>query len=149
MEKDIGRFLAADKRDSYSRDEIERAWKSVAIKDRVEKVTRRQLVELLDAWKAYLKDDTANRFHFVPIKYGKYVLLASSDRPPFGEYARTPERVKEIVDGFAHSAPSEMPLMVYRLVDSGPAIEEMKTTQPFIYFPELNRRGNGETLKHK
>jgi hypothetical protein len=150
LEKDIGKFLAADKRDSYTRHEIERACKSVAIKDRVEKVTRKQLVELLDACKAYLKDDTKNRFHFVPIRYQKFVLLASSDCAPFGEYARTPDRVKQVADVFARMAqPGTPPSMVYVLVDTGPALQEMKTTQRFIFYPELNRCGNEEILRHK
>jgi len=164
LEKDIGKFLATNQRDSYPRDEIERAWRytytwslfdktdtlsAVAVEDGVEKVTRKQLVELLDAWRAYLKDDTKNRFHFVPVRYHKFVLLASKDYP-FLANAETPEKVKQVADAFGGTAASQTPpALVYALVDSGPALQEMKTNQPFVFHPELNGVGSEKLLRYK
>lgn len=164
LEKDISTFLAADERDIYPKDEIEHAWmytytwslfesketfNAVEIEDGVEKVTRKQLAELLIAWRAYLKDDTKNRFHFVPVRYHKFVLLSSSDYPLLAN-AETPEKVKQVADTFGGAAASDTPPpLVYVLVDSGPALKEMKTNQPFIFYPEMNGVGGEKLLKYK
>lgn len=125
LEKDIDTFLAADMRDSYLPDEIEGTWKSVDVQDGVGKVTRKQLVELLNAWKAYLKHDAKNRSHFVTVRYGKFVLLASCDAPSFGEYAKAPQVVMHIADLSKRQVPSgSPPLLVYVLVDSGGALQQ-------------------------
>jgi hypothetical protein len=163
LEKDIGKFLAADKRDSYARGEIERAWKytytwslfhskdtlnAVAVEDGVERVTRKQLVELLSAWRDYLKDGTKNRFHFVAVRYHKFVLLASKDYPLMAN-AETPEKVGQVADAFGGAAAETPPALVYALVEPGPALQEIKTTQPFIFHPELNGVGSDRLLRYK
>lgn len=164
LENDISRFLASDRRDSYPRDEIERAWRhtytwslfnetrtfnAVDVEDSVDMVTRKQVVALLDAWKAYQKDDTKNRFHFVPVRHHKFVLLASNDYP-FLANAKTPEKVKQVADAFGVTAASETPpALVYALVDSGPALQEIKTNQPFVFYPELNGVGSEKLLRYK
>lgn len=163
LEKDMEKFLATDKSDSWTREKIENAWRytytwslfeerktfnAVAIEQEVAKITRKQLVELLDAWRAYLKDDTKNRFHFLPVRYHDFVLLASEDYP-FLANAETPDEVKETASHFHRSDASETPpAMVYVLVDSERVLQEMKTKQPFIFYPQMNQGGE-EVLRYK
>lgn len=163
LEKDIEKFLATDKSDIWPREKIHYAWKypytwslfkstrtadAVAVDPSAAKITRKQLVELLDAWRAYLKNDTKNRFHFTPVRYQKFILLASKDYP-FLANAETPEEVKKTADTFHRSdTPETPPAMVYVLVDSKSVLKEMKTKQPFIYYPQMNQDGE-EVLKYK
>lgn len=163
LEKDIEKFLATDKSDSWPREKIDNAWKykytwslfdskstasAVAVKKGVAKITRKQLEELLDAWRAYLKDETKNRFHFQTVRYEKFVLLASKDWP-FLANAKTPDEVKETAGTFGGSGASDTPpAMVYALVDSERTLKEMKTKQRFIFYPEMNQGGD-EVLRYK
>ena len=163
LEKDMEKFLAADKSDFWPRKKIENAWNytytwslfnstitfnAVAVERGVTKITRKQLIELLDAWRAHLQDDTNHRFHFVPVRYHKFILLASKDYP-FLANAETPDEVKKTADTFHISdAPKVPPALVYVLVDSEPALREMKTKQPFIFYPQLNQGGE-EILRYK
>jgi hypothetical protein len=163
LEKDIEKFLATDRSDFWPRERIESAWQytytcslfdstrtfsAVAVEQGVAKITRKQLVGLLDAWRAYLKDDTKNRFHIFPVRHHKFVLLVLKDYP-FCANAETPEKVKEVADLFRPSdAPETPPTMVYALVDSKSVLQEMKTKQPFIFYPQLNRDGE-EVLRYK
>jgi hypothetical protein len=161
LEKDIDAFLAADKRDSYLRDEIERTWKysytwslfkskmtvsAVQVEGHTEKVTRKQLGQLLEAWKTYLKSDDKNRFHLDPVKYHKFVLLAS-DNYPFMANSGTPKEATETADLFG--GPDKEPDMVYVLIDSEAGLKELKTKHPFLFFPEMNRGGAEGMLKYK
>jgi hypothetical protein len=163
LEKDIEEFLATDKSDSWPREKIESAWKctyttslfkstttvkSVAVAKGVEKITRNELIELLDAWRAYLKDDERNHFHLLPVKYDRFVLLASEDYP-FMANAKTPEEVKKTAILFRTDAAPELPPeLVFVLVDSESVLQEMKTKQPFIFFPQFTRGGE-EVLRYK
>ena len=161
LEKDIGAFLSADEKNSYSRREIERAWKytytwslfeskvtfsAVEAAYFPENITKSHFRELLDAWKAYLKDDSKNRFYLVPVKHQNLVLLASDDYP-FMANTQTPEKVREKADLFVERKVS--PVFVYVLTGSDAALKEMKTRQPFIFYPELNQRESDEPLKYK
>jgi len=161
LEKDIGAFLSADEKNSYSRREIERAWKytytwslfeskvtfsAVEAAYFPENITKSHFRELLDAWKAYLKDDSKNRFYLVPVKHQNLVLLASDDYP-FMANTQTPEKVREKADLFVERKVS--PVFVYVLTGSDAALKEMKTRQPFIFYPELNRPESEEPLKYK
>lgn len=167
LEKDIRTFLEADERTSYSPYEIESAWmysytwslfhstktfKAVHVDKGVERVTREQLVRLLDDWRAYLHDDTKNCFHFTPVRYDKYVLLASSDYS-FIANAKTPEEAKKtatISVQVRKTRAESPPALVYVLVDSDSALQEMETNQPFIFHPEMNgKMGSEEVLRYE
>lgn len=39
--------------------------------------------------------------------------------------------------------------LVYALVDSKPASREMKSNQPFLFYPELNGVGRDKLLRYK
>lgn len=164
--RDIRTFLEADERTSYSPDEIESAWmytftwslfhstktfKAVHVDEGVEMVTREQLVRLLDDWQAYLKDDTKNCFHFIPVRYDKYILLSSGDYPLVN--AETPEEAKKTAINFTRAIKAESespPPLVYVLVESDSALEEMKTNQPFVFYPEMNIKvGSDRVLRYE
>jgi hypothetical protein len=159
LKRDVGAFLAANKRDSYSRDEIERAWKysytwslfdtkiafsAVEVENHTEKVTRKQLAQLLTTWEEYLKSGVRNQFQVVAVKYHKFVLLASEDYPLI---MNSPKEATEIADRFG--GPDKEPAMVFVLIDSAVGIKGMKTKHPFSYLPELNQGGSEEPLRYK
>jgi hypothetical protein len=161
LEKDIGAFLAADHRDSYPRHDVQRAWKysytwslfeskmtvfPVEVEDRTETITRKQLSQLLEAWKAYLKSDAKNRFKLIPLKYHRFVLLTSEDYPCMANN-RTPEEAMKTAD--MSGGPDNEPAMVYVLIDSEVGLKEMKTKQPFSSFPDMNRVGAETMLRYK
>lgn len=163
LEKDIERFLDADKSDSWPREVIQSAWKypyirslfndtislgALSVEKGVDKITRIQLVELLEAWKAYLKDDTRNRFHITPVRYETFVLLASGDHPLVSS-AKTPDQVKKKASGFKDSNhPEKPPIMVYVLVDQEDILDEMKKKHPFLFYPAMTQGGE-EVLTYK
>jgi hypothetical protein len=133
---DIGRLLASDKRDSYGRKEIEGAWKytyrcsfrksettasAVDVERGVEKVTRKQLGDLLEAWKAYLKDDAKDRFHLLMVKYRQFVLLASNDYPGMVNN-ETPEEARKSAD--LCGGKDGRPMLVFVLTDADEAPKE-------------------------
>jgi len=161
LEKDVAAFLVANKKDTFTRNEIEGAWNytytwslfeskitfsAVEVERTTKKVTRKQIGDLLKAWGAYLKSDAKNRFHFVPVEYHKFVLLASNDYP-FMANADSPQKVTETADLFGR--PKGEPAMVYVLTDSDAALKEMKTTHPFLFHPEMNQGRSGERAKDK
>lgn len=161
LEKEIAEFLAANRNDSFAGKDVEVAWKysytwslfeskivfsAVDVEPETKMVTRKQLEELLEAWKAYLKSDEKNRFRFLPVKYHEFILLASNDYP-FLANAGTPTEVCETADHFG--GPHNSPAMVFVLVDDDAALKEMKTRQPFIFHPELNSDGEEKLLRYK
>ena len=111
---------------------------AVEVEGHTEKVTRKQLEELLEAWKAYLKSDAKNRFELVPVKYHKFVLLTSDDYPCMANN-HTPKEATETADLFG--GPDNEPGMVYVLIDSEAGLKELKTKQPFLFSPEMNGKG--------
>lgn len=73
--------------------------------------------------------------HFVPVSHRGFVLLASTDDPFMVD--TTPKDVKKTADrSFGENAP---PAMVFVLTAFDEVEKEMRTTQPFIFFPELNQ----------
>ena len=75
-------------------------------------------------------------------------MLTSSNYPFV--HSKTPEDVikKAELMSRRNNKSESPPIMVYMLVDSDAAIQEMKTNQPFIFYPEMNGVMDNKVLKY-
>ena len=134
--------LLFEKRSDFRASEIEEIEKygyenclsRISVDFPVEKVTRRQLKALLTQIDLFLGDDQKNHFHAVPMQYESATFLVWRDAeiPP----NRNLENIKKQINSIEKDG--DNPVFIYCEIDRETFEREAKTTQDFIFYPEMN-----------
>ena len=164
LENDMTRFLARDTRQVYTAKEIKDAWRyapwdikisAVDIDKGTNSVTRKQVADLLGAWSKYLRSDIAEVTHVTPIAYKNTVVLVWHECDhtwwfPEEKPKTLDEKLKRVRELLKEEAKTGKPMgpTLYTRIDQREFESESQTTQPFLFFPEMNGRiqpGNPES----
>lgn len=98
------------------------------------RVKRADLEGLLMGIDTFLSSDEKNLFAFVPLEYNRSIIFVEDDRAQLA--------MKVVADELARPPhPSHHPdKHGYHEIDAARFHEEIKETQPFLFYPEMNKR---------
>jgi len=146
LKADIASFLARSRGDSFSREEIERAWQyrfqliadspevsfpfpAVTVAPGVKSITRRDVENLLEAWDKYLADGNKNLLHATPVVFQRRAFLVSNDDPLL--LCASLDDVKKSLDTWAGEG--TCPYFIYVMIPYEQYLDEIKSLQPFLF----------------
>lgn len=158
LKNDISQFLARDNRQVYPAKEIADAWQypsprasvmmsAVKVDKETKSVTRAQLVALLSAWSKHVAGDVAEVAHVTALAHKDKVVLVwdehdttfwfPDEKPK--SFEEKLKRVRESLKREAETGKPQGPTLYTRIPQ--PEFEtESRTTQPFLFYPEMNGR---------